>query len=256
MFTTICEPCSNETSAANELCSWHRRLQNSTLPTTQSGNHCSFSSHIFYIFKYVNFLHTRRQYRRIILKDLKKDLREELEYIGNMIQEYPKNYQVWYEASTTRLAYFSFVLSLRLSNHVWITSGITASAWSIGCEIPLKNWNSLKIFFWMTPRTTTLGNTGAHCNSIQSLCSKKKFLGSTIFVMYKRRTWSVRAFLGSGCWRSSVCGRRNSNTSTRFSNVICATTPPGTSASSSSTARPASRLTSSLAKSREEVNRL
>lgn len=36
------------------------------------------------------------QYRREILKDLKKDLYEELNYITEIINEHSKNYQVWH----------------------------------------------------------------------------------------------------------------------------------------------------------------
>lgn len=36
-----------------------------------------------------------RHYRRILLKELKKDLKEELKYITDMILLHPKNYQVW-----------------------------------------------------------------------------------------------------------------------------------------------------------------
>nr|XP_034330333.1 protein farnesyltransferase/geranylgeranyltransferase type-1 subunit alpha [Crassostrea gigas] len=35
-------------------------------------------------------------YRRILLKELKKDLKEELKYITDMILSHPKNYQVWH----------------------------------------------------------------------------------------------------------------------------------------------------------------
>jgi protein farnesyltransferase/geranylgeranyltransferase type-1 subunit alpha len=36
------------------------------------------------------------QYRREILKDLNKDLTQELAYISEIIQDNPKNYQVWH----------------------------------------------------------------------------------------------------------------------------------------------------------------
>ncbi|KAK2192900.1 hypothetical protein NP493_21g10019 [Ridgeia piscesae] len=36
------------------------------------------------------------QFRRVLLKELKKDLRDELSYITGMIWSHPKNYQVWH----------------------------------------------------------------------------------------------------------------------------------------------------------------
>lgn len=33
----------------------------------------------------------------MIIRELDKDLREELKFIGSVIEEHPKNYQVWYE---------------------------------------------------------------------------------------------------------------------------------------------------------------
>ncbi|XP_025093432.1 protein farnesyltransferase/geranylgeranyltransferase type-1 subunit alpha-like [Pomacea canaliculata] len=35
-------------------------------------------------------------YRRMIIRELDKDLREELKFIGSVIEEHPKNYQVWH----------------------------------------------------------------------------------------------------------------------------------------------------------------
>jgi protein farnesyltransferase/geranylgeranyltransferase type-1 subunit alpha len=43
------------------------------------------------MFDLVNFRH----YRRTLMKELKKDLKEELKYITQVIIDHPKNYQVW-----------------------------------------------------------------------------------------------------------------------------------------------------------------
>ena len=36
-----------------------------------------------------------RYYRRLLLKTLDKDLKEELDFISTVIDRHPKNYQVW-----------------------------------------------------------------------------------------------------------------------------------------------------------------
>ncbi len=42
-----------------------------------------------------NVLNINRQYRRECLKELKSDLRAELEYLDGYAGENPKNYQIW-----------------------------------------------------------------------------------------------------------------------------------------------------------------
>lgn len=37
-----------------------------------------------------------RQFRRVLLEALKKDLREEMAFVARMAQQHPKNYQIWH----------------------------------------------------------------------------------------------------------------------------------------------------------------
>ena len=39
--------------------------------------------------------YTAWYYRRLCLRELKKDLREELKYVDSMAARSPKNYQIW-----------------------------------------------------------------------------------------------------------------------------------------------------------------
>ncbi|XP_041367949.1 protein farnesyltransferase/geranylgeranyltransferase type-1 subunit alpha-like [Gigantopelta aegis] len=68
-------------------------------------------------------------YRRILLKDLNKDLREELKYVSTVIEDSPKNYQVWHHRRVLiewlqdpcdELAFTEKILSQDAKNyHAW-----------------------------------------------------------------------------------------------------------------------------------------
>ncbi|KAK9508944.1 hypothetical protein O3M35_006374 [Rhynocoris fuscipes] len=69
------------------------------------------------------------QYRRHLLKNLEKDLQEELDYIGDVIENNPKNYQVWHHRmaivewmndATGELQFIEKMLDLDPKNyHAW-----------------------------------------------------------------------------------------------------------------------------------------
>lgn len=68
-------------------------------------------------------------YRRLLLKDLNKDLKSELEYVGEMIKEHPKTYQLWHHRSAVvewlkdaadELSFTEKVLNIDAKNyHAW-----------------------------------------------------------------------------------------------------------------------------------------
>ncbi|GAB6025014.1 hypothetical protein CHUAL_010126 [Chamberlinius hualienensis] len=68
-------------------------------------------------------------YRRILLKGLIKDLKEELKYVGEMIVDHPKTYQLWHhrgvvvgwlQDSTEELSFTEKVLEIDAKNyHAW-----------------------------------------------------------------------------------------------------------------------------------------
>jgi len=55
-----------------------------------------------------------RHIRRVILKELKKDLQSEFEYVADIIEGNPKNYQVWW-AQGNCLWYLLTVVATKLS---------------------------------------------------------------------------------------------------------------------------------------------
>lgn len=69
------------------------------------------------------------QYRRVLLKNLNKDLYTELEYVAKIIEDHPKNYQVWHHRQkivewlddpSYELSFIEDILNLDSKNyHAW-----------------------------------------------------------------------------------------------------------------------------------------